>query len=108
VNVYPFIEAEKRGRRNIKRACEREGEERTFCEVVVDGTDASEGWYAWSPLARRSHSPLPPAETADRNRRPGRVDALLPHWEQRADRSSPKTIMPMVAPWLLGCPGTPR
>jgi hypothetical protein len=22
VNVYPFIEAEKRGRRNVKRACE--------------------------------------------------------------------------------------
>ena len=59
----------------------KEGEERTVYEVVVDGTDASEGWYAWSPLAPWGHSLLPPAETADRNRRLGRVEALLPHRE---------------------------
>jgi single-stranded DNA-binding protein len=27
----------------------KEGEERTVYEVAVDGTDASEVWYAWSP-----------------------------------------------------------
>jgi single-stranded DNA-binding protein len=59
----------------------KEGEERTGYEVVVDGTDASAGWFAWSPLAPRDHSPLPPAETADRNRRLGRVEALLPYRE---------------------------
>ena len=59
----------------------KEGEERTVYEVVVDGTDASEGWYARSPLAPRGPAPLPPAGTADRNRRLGRVEALLPHRE---------------------------
>ena len=65
-----------------QRSCEiKEGEERTVYEVVVDGTDASEAWYVWSALASRGHSPLPPAATADRNRRLGRVEALLPHRE---------------------------
>ena len=59
----------------------KEGEERTVYEVVVDGTDASKGWFAWSPLTPRGYSPLPPAGTADRNRRLGRVEALLPYRE---------------------------
>jgi len=53
----------------------KEGEERTIFEVVGDGTDA------WSPLAPRGDSPLPPAETADRNRRSGQLEALLPYRE---------------------------
>ena len=35
-----------------------EGEERTVFEVAVDGTGASKGWYAWSPLAPRGHFPF--------------------------------------------------
>jgi len=58
----------------------KEDEERTVYEVVVDGTDASEGWYA-EPAGTTGPLSLPPAETADRNRRLSRVEALLPYRE---------------------------
>lgn len=53
-------------------------------------------------------SPLLPGETADRDRPPGEVEAPLPSRGQPADRLLTKMIMPVVAPWLLGCPGTAR
>ena len=46
--------------------------DRQGCPAGLAVADASEGWYAWSPLAPRGLS-LPPGETAERSRRPGRA-----------------------------------
>ena len=59
----------------------KEGEERTVYEVVVDGTDDQRDGMRGARWHHGGHSPLPPAEKADRNRRLGRVEALLPHRE---------------------------
>ena len=77
-------------------------------EFVVDGTDALEGWYAWSPLAPRGHSPC-------HQQKQQTVTTAWAGWKRCCPIGNsgpivhePRTIMPMVAPWLLGCPGTAR
>jgi hypothetical protein len=72
VNVYPFIEAEKRCRRNVKRACELLKVSRAVTGVDVGYEEVGR----WGPgmVAIRVHVPSKTDEVTDDQRVPAEIE----------------------------------
>jgi len=86
----------------------REGEERTVSEVVAGGPMHQRDGL---PGVRWHHEAILPCHQQEQQT----VTAAWAGWKRRCPIGNsgpvvhwPKTIMPMVAPWLLGCLGTAR